>query len=123
MNIFVSYSHKDKKGLDQLKTAIAPLLSNNQIDLWDDNRINPGEKWEEEIAKALEKSKIAILLVSPNFLASSFITQKEIPQIFHNAEGKGLIIFWICLSSCAYVLSPINKFQCAHDPAKPLDQL
>ncbi len=52
-------------------------------------KIKAGDKWKEKIERALEKSAIAILLISADFLASDFIVDNELPPLLKSAEGKG----------------------------------
>ena len=49
------------------------------IDLWDDTRIETGDVWRTEIQEALDQTRVAILLVSADFMASNFIVGKELP--------------------------------------------
>jgi hypothetical protein len=46
-----------------------------------DQQILPGEHWRAEIERAVERSRFGLLLVSPGFLASDFITKKELPAL------------------------------------------
>jgi internalin A len=66
---------------------------------------------------------VALLLVSPNFLASPFIADEEIPPILAAARTDGLVIVWVLISACLYQRSAIAEYQAAHPIAKPLDSL
>jgi len=123
LNIFISYAHDDdKKWIDLLKKHLKVLNRlNDKIDYWDDTRIHTGEKWKEEIEKSLDKSAVAILLVSTSFLASDFIQNKELPKLLKKAETDGTKIFSVILEPCLYdAYNDINQFQAANDPNKPL---
>jgi len=79
--------------------------------------------WKAEIANALTSARVAVLLVSGNFLASHFIAKHELPPLLNAARNKGTTIFWIYISSCLYEQTEIAEYQAAHDVSRPLDQL
>jgi internalin A len=78
--IFISYSHKDQKWLEELQVHLKPLIREQDIDIWDDTRLKVGVRWREEIRGAIQRAKAAVLLISPNFMASDFIAQSELPS-------------------------------------------
>jgi hypothetical protein len=120
---FISYSHKDKKQFGEFKTMLAPAIRNGIVEIWDDTRIMPGARWREDIEAALRSARIAVLLVSANFLDSEFIANNELPPLLSAAQKEGVTIFWIYLSSCLYEQTEIAAYQAAHDIARPLDSL
>ena len=121
--VFVCYSHKDVKWLEGLRTMLAPLMRDEAIDLWDDTRIVAGQKWRDEIETALRKARVAVLLVSDSFLASDFISRNELPPILQTAQAKGLTVLWVYVGHCLYEETPIESFQAAHRPLRPLEGL
>ncbi|WNZ48686.1 TIR domain-containing protein [Leptolyngbya boryana CZ1] len=120
--IFISYSHVDSEWLKKLQVYLKPLEKMGLIERWDDTRIKTGMKWRDEIKKALDSAKIAILLVSSNFLASDFISENELPPLLKAAEDEGALIFSIILDPCKTIfsLSELEQFQTLNPPSKPI---
>lgn len=122
-NVFVSYSHKDTKWLQRLQIMLKPLIRNGSIECWDDTQIKTGEKWKERIEEAIQKSAVALLLVSPDFLASDFIAEHELPPLLNAAENMGVKIMWLPISFSLFSETDIGNYQAAFNPQKPLDSL
>lgn len=121
--IFISYSHKDRPFLDRLLLHLKPLMRKNEIQIWSDREIRPGQVWKEEIAKALTAAQAAVLLVSPEFLASDFIAENELPPLLESAGKNELAILWIPISYCSWTKTALAKYQAASDPNAPLKDL
>ena len=122
--VFISYSHEDGDFLKRLSVHLRPFEKNGMIDLWVDTKIKVGEKWKEKIKQALDKSAIAILLISADFLASDFIIDNELPPLLQAAEEKGKLILPVILKPCRFTKDEnLSKFQAINDPKTPLSRM
>jgi len=121
--VFISYSHEDGEWLEQVRKRLERLERDGLIEIWDDSAIKPGDKWHEEIDKALQKSKVAVLLVSQNFAASDFILGQELPHILKSAELQSVLPLWIAVSSAPYDDLGVGEYQALNNPTEPLDSL
>lgn len=119
--LFISYSHKDKEYLSRLLVHLRPLEKSKLIDAWNDTRIVPGQKWREEIEKALEAAAVAVLLVSADFLASNFIVDNELPPLLESASKQGTVILPVILTPCRFARDKnLSVFQAVNTPNTPL---
>jgi formylglycine-generating enzyme required for sulfatase activity len=121
--LFISYSHVDREWVDRLQKTIHPVVRSHGLRLWDDSQIEPGDKWKEEIETALAGAKVALLLVSLDFLASEFVTNSELPQLRAAAEEEGLQILWVPVGASLVRDTWINGYQALLDPGRPLAKM
>jgi hypothetical protein len=121
--VFISYSHKDREWLEQLRPHLKPLERAGAL-IWDDTRLKPGVAWQKEIEAALASTRVGILLVSADFLASDFIIGNELPPLLEAAQKDGAVILSLILRPCGFVRhKSLAQFQAVNDPATPLVQM
>ena len=118
--VFISYSHKDKRWLDDLRIHLKPHVRNGSITAWSDKQIVTGSKWFSEIKVALAATKVAVLLVTPHFLASDFIHEHELTPLLKGAKKGDVRIIWVPVRACSYKETTLKDYQAAIDPDKPL---
>jgi len=117
--VFISYSHLDKEYLSDIQRHFKPFLGH--IAFWDDTKILPGQKWKEEIRKAISETKVAILLVSTDFLGSDFISTDELPPLLKAAEENGAVILIVILKPCLFEeFDTLNQYQAMNPPSRPV---
>jgi HEAT repeat protein len=121
--IFISYSHADDVLCEEFLKMVRPTAQKHGLKIWSDHEIPVGAIWREEIEKALARTRIAVLLVSSDFLASGFIEKNELPPLLGAARTQGAHIFWIACRPCNVEDTEIGKFQGANPPSKPLSAL
>lgn len=86
--------------------------------------IYTGSKWKDEITNAIERAKVAILLVSTDFFGSDFITSHELPRLLELAEKEGTVILTVILKPCLFEdFTELNKYQALNPPNKPVSKM
>lgn len=118
--VFVSYSHKDRKLLGRLQTHLKPLERQGQLELWDDTRIQAGDKWRSEIREAIDSCSVAILLISADFMASDFIQGNELAPLLDGAQRRGVRIFSIIAGYSNFEDTELVQFEAVNNPSRPL---
>ncbi len=122
--VFISYSHEDREWVDKLQVHLAPIVRELGIDVWDDSRIQAGMKWSKKINEVLADAQVAILLISPHFLASEFIANEELPYLLKAADKDGVLIIPIILSGTRFDKTPgLKEFQAINSLDNPLKAL
>ncbi len=122
--VFISYSHRDAEWLARLEVHLKPLTRSGEIAVWSDSQINPGSKWKEEILRAIDTSKVAILLVSADFLASDFISNNELSPLLAAASRGGATILPVIISPSRFSkTATLSDYQTVNDLARPLISL
>ena len=84
IRLFLSWAHNDAEAKDSFLKLLKPRLGiakNHVFTWWVDSFILPGEEWKEEIRAQLAEADYIVQLISPSFLASTFIRDYEIPGV------------------------------------------
>src|SRR5262245_20387377 len=102
---------------DRLLTQLGVLQQHSILELWHDRRIGAGADWYQDICKAMEAAHIAVLLISADFLTSSFILQEEVSRLLTRRQQEGLPIVPILVRPCPWKQVP----WLAHMQLRPLD--
>ncbi|HEV7401504.1 MAG TPA: toll/interleukin-1 receptor domain-containing protein [Chthoniobacteraceae bacterium] len=103
---FVSYSQEDESWKRQLITHLAVLEFEGLLHVWSDTRINAGDDWFQRLGSAMDDSRVAVLLISPSFLASNFIRTEEVPRLLCRHADDGMLILPLIARPCAWQLVP-----------------
>ena len=122
--LFVSYSHRDRRWRDRLAVHLKPLERAGVFKRWDDTELEAGDVWADHIEQAIASARVAILLVSADFLASDFINARELPPLLEAAERDEARLMAIILSESLYADTPaLAKFQSVNPPSDPVDRM
>lgn len=128
-NVFVSYAREDAQSDNNLVDAFLrhgkPRERRGEISIFKDTeQINFGDEWRKKIDEALEKTDIAILMISVNFLASDFIFEHELRVLLRKHREDGVKILPILLGECDWVSEPdLEQFQIYPDGNESLKSM
>jgi tetratricopeptide (TPR) repeat protein len=120
VDIFCSYAHKDEKFRLELEKHLSVLKNQGVIRFWSDRKISPGSEWEKQIDCHLNSSQIILLLVSPDFLASGYITSIELKRAMERHESEEACVIPVILRPCPWKKAPFGKLQGLPKDGKPV---
>lgn len=108
-SLFFSYTHKDEALRDELEAHLSLLKHQGLIDVWHDRRIMAGDVIDDTISRELEQANIILLLVSSNFLASSYCYSREMQRAMERHEAGETRVIPVILRSCDWHSAPFGK--------------
>lgn len=112
--LFISYVREDQAFKDELLTMLASLQAHGELTTWDAQRIAPGDDSAAAAARALRESRVAVLLLSSDFLASPFIQQRELPALLQRRLDEGMPVVPILVRDCPWDSEPtLSQLQIA----------
>jgi hypothetical protein len=118
--VFFSYSHKDEDLRDRLETHLAMLKHQGAIETWHDRRIAAGDDLDRRIDQELERADVILLLVSPDFLASSYCYGVEVKRAMERHEAGSARVIPVVLRHCDWHPAPFGKLLAAPKDGKPI---
>lgn len=120
-DVFISYSHRDEKYKDELLRHLRVLEKQGVASFWDTSLIPTGANWSDEIRKAIHEARVAVLLISPDFLASDYIVDQELPALFKRARERNVIVLPILVRPAQWTAVPdLAQFQFLNDVTRPI---
>lgn len=136
--VLIAYSHHDRDLLGELQVHLKPLQKAWMLDLWDDLRVDAGPRGAAELQRALDATRVAVLLVSPRFLSSAFVAEHALPALLAGQEHPRAAVMCVYLRPALDVFNEtrfvdpitgadrsvrITSFRGLNDPVHPLSAL
>ena len=118
--VVFSYSHVDEEFRNELEKHLSPLKRMGQIETWHDRRINPGDVFDPEISRNFAEADIILLLVSADFIASTYCYEVEMQNSLQRHERGEAIVIPVILRPCAWHKLPFGKLLAATTDGKPI---
>ncbi len=120
IEIFYSYSHNDESLRDRLEKHLVTLKNSGLIAGWHDRGIPAGTEWDRQIDEHLKAAQLILLLISVDFLASTYCTDIEVAHAMARHEAGTARVIPIILHPCDWTGAPFGKLQALPKNAKPV---
>jgi hypothetical protein len=98
------------------------LLTNTEVDIWDDSYITSGSIWRSAIEDAVDRARVAVLFISNHFHASDFIQETELKLLRAASRAGRVRLLWLSIDG-ALPAAPEQTLQSLHDPQQPIASL
>ncbi len=99
--VFICYSNQDEALLNAFRVHLKPWEADRTITIWRDREaIRPSQRWDDEIKKALAGIDAAVLLLSPDFFATDYVRDVELPYLLRAREEGRIELTWLHLRPC-----------------------
>jgi hemoglobin-like flavoprotein len=124
--IFISYRSKNQDWLNRFKDALSPGEIRGKYRVWSSLQLRPGEQWEHKIDENISAAKVALVLVTAEYLKSRYIANNELPQLLDRRSNRGLDFFWVPIEPVSDVnlrLANLDGIEAACKKDKPLSNL
>ena len=119
-HIFIVYSRKDIKILNEFRAHLKVLERTLKVKVWYDELIEPGENWKQSITDNLNKANIILLIISHNFIASDYCYEKEMTQALTLHDKGKVKVIPIIARSCLWQDTPIARLQALPKDGQPI---
>lgn len=117
VKIFCSYAHEDKARAAELRVLMRRLTDRNLVELFIDDEIRHGARWEPELSRQIDQAEIVLLLVSDSFLSSEYC-QKEMQR----ADTPDKLLIPVLVAPCdAWERAPVGELQAIKDLIEAAD--
>lgn len=122
IRVFYSYSRIDEPLLLELDRSFLRLKAESAIETYWDRHIDPGSDWYDEISEELRNADIILALVTPNFLASQYCQQVELP-IAVDLHDCGLAkLVPVLLQPSGWQDTMLSRFQAIPRDCRPVGE-
>ncbi|MDX2029971.1 MAG: toll/interleukin-1 receptor domain-containing protein [Blastocatellia bacterium] len=120
IKLFFSYSHKDEALREELVKHLAGLKRSGVLETWDDRNIDAGDEWAASIDQHINSAHIILLLISPDFIASTYCYEVEMKRAMERHESRDAVVIPVILRPCDWNNLPFSGLQALPLNADPV---
>lgn len=120
ISIFYAYAQEDEALQKELEKHLSLLKREGLITGQHFRMISGGKEWQGEIDSHISKSKIILLLVSPDFLSSDYCYDVEMKRAMELHDSKAARVIPVILRPVDWHSAPFGKLQALPKDGKPI---
>ncbi len=122
IKIFVSYAVEDNNLREKLEKHLVQLIRDYLLTVWHNRVIQPGADWKSEVDTNLNTAQMTLLLVSSDFMASSYCYGVEMTRAMERHEIGKTCVVPILLRPVDYKGAPFEKLPILPSNGIPVTQ-
>jgi hypothetical protein len=126
--VFVSYSHANPEWRDKILVLLKPFVRQGRLQVWADPYLGTGDSWRRIIDEALARTRVGVVLLTPDLLASDFIAEVELPHLLRAARAGEVTLVVVPIEphvegSTRFADGDLIEFQWPWPPHEPIAEL
>ena len=121
IEVFFLYAdvEEDKRLVDKLERHLAAMQKQRLITTWNKGKLGPGEDEMSAMNAHMDRAKIILLMVSPDFMALHYLDGTEVEQAMEKRK-KGTIVIPVLLRPTDYRGAPFEGLMPLPTNRKPV---
>jgi hypothetical protein len=120
IDIFIAYAHEDESILAELKTHLTVLERTQNVTVWYDGLVAPGQEWQATTKEVMQKSQIILLLISADFIASDECYNESMTAALAMHKAGKCMVVPILARPCLWQDMPFAFLQILPKNQQPL---
>lgn len=120
ITIFYCYASEDSELRNELDKQLKPLIRQYRLHVREKSEISPGREWESEVQAMLDTAHIILLLVSPDFMTSASIYDKEMPRAIERHKAGSASVIPVLLRPVDWQAAPFSHLPVLPHGAVPV---
>lgn len=96
MELLLLYHPDDEPLREELETYLAPLRHGQLVDVWTENKIDPGADTEATLQEHLDSARLIVPLLTANFLANDRLFTEILPEVLTGSAKVAPIVMTPC---------------------------
>ncbi|XXT19879.1 TIR domain-containing protein [Sorangium sp. So ce429] len=105
--VFISYSRHDKTWKDKLAQHLQVLEKQGLLEVWSEDGIGAGEDRRQKIQDAIDRSRVAVILLSADFLNSDLVVDEQLSRLVEKHRADKNRIIPVLIKPCMWAAVPL----------------